>query len=256
MATHHLHKPAPPLDSLVDLIWVSEDWAPPHAQERLMPGGNMNLVISWDRSGRFSAGASGVQTASMMLDTSKPFSILGVSFTAGGSFPFFPMPVGELHNLFVPLESVWGPRAGEVCDRVVAAKTPAAKVAVMECALLSAARGRREQHASVRYGIAALRTQRPVARVVDDVGLSQRRFIEIFRNEVGVTPKAFARVHRFQRVLGCIEHHTEVDWPAVALDAGYFDQAHFIHDFREFAGVSPSMYLKYRESRNHVAVHD
>ena len=221
-----------------------------------MPGGVMNIVISWDRHGDVSAGASGVQTASMMLDTSKPFSLLGVGFKAGGSFPFFPMPVGELHNLFVPLESVWGARAGEVCDRVMHARTPSAKVAVMERALLSAARGRREQHTSVRYGVAALRKQRPVASVVNEIGLSPRRFIEIFRNEVGVTPKAFARVHRFQHVLGRVERLTEVDWSAVALDAGYFDQAHFIHDFREFAGVSPSMYLKYRTARNHIAVHD
>jgi len=92
--------------------------------------------------------------------------------------------------------------------------------------------------------------------VVDQIGLSQRRFIEIFRNEVGLTPKAFSRVCRFQHVLGQVESLTEVDWASVASDCGYFDQAHFIHDFREFAGVSPTMYLRHRESRNHIAIHD
>jgi len=53
---------------------------------------------------------------------------------------------------------------------------------------------------------------RPVAQIVDDVGMSQRRFIETFRNHVGVTPKAFARLRRFQHVLGVVEHLTEVDW--------------------------------------------
>ena len=73
--------------------------------------------------------------------------------------------------------------------------------------------------------------------------MSQRRFIEIFRNEVGVTPKAFSRLRRFQHVLGAVEHLTDVDWTDVAVECGYFDQAHFIHDFREFAGVTPSLYL-------------
>ena len=53
-----------------------------------------------------------------------------------------------------------------------------------------------------------------------------------------------------------MERNPNVDWTAVALSCGYFDQAHFIHDFREFAGVTPSMYLRFRASRNHVVVHD
>ena len=182
-----------------------------------MPMGAMNVVVSWNRSGGVWSGASGVHTESVMLDTSAPFSIIGVSFKPGGGFPFFPMPAGELHNLSVPLDVVWGRGSHEVCERLMSAPTPASKVAAME---------------------------------------QSRRFIEIFRNEVGVTPKAFSRVRRFQHVLGRVERATEVDWTSVACSCGYFDQAHFIHDFREFAGVSPSIYLRYRASRNHIAVHD
>src|SRR5262249_53430653 len=144
----------------------------------------------------------------------------------------------------------------EVCDRLMEAPSTAGKIAVVERALLVAARGKLQRHPAVPYAVAELGKQRTVASVVDRLGLSPRRFIEVFRDEVGVTPKAFSRVRRFQRVLGLVEDATDVDWSAVALDAGYFDQAHFNHDFREFAGVSPSMYLKYRASRNHIAVHD
>jgi methylphosphotriester-DNA--protein-cysteine methyltransferase len=200
-----------------------------------------------------------VHTESVLLDTSASFSIIGVSFKAGGGFPFFPMPAGELHNLSVPLDGVWGTRAQEVCERVMEAPTPARKCRVLEQALVASARGRFGQHPAVQYAVAQLGDSsrpRPVASVVDDIGLSQRRFIEIFRNEVGVTPKAFSRIRRFQHVLGSVEHASEVDWTSVACAHGYFDQAHFIHDFRDFAGVSPSMYLRHRASRNHIAVHD
>ncbi len=111
----------------------------------------------------------------------------------------------------------------------------------------------------MRYAVAELGHRsrpRPVAQVAAHIGLSQRRFIEVFRNEVGLTPKAFSRVCRFQHVLGRVETATHVDWTSVAYDCGYFDQAHFIHDFREFAGVSPTRYLRHRASRNHIAVHD
>jgi len=73
---------------------------------------------------------------------------------------------------------------------------------------------------------------------------------------VGLTPKLFSRIRRFQKVLAGVEDASEVDWARVALSCGYFDQAHFIHDFRAFAGVNPSTYLRYRTHRNHVAVHD
>lgn len=252
----YLQFPSGPLADFVDLIWISEHYSAPHAQERLMPGGAMSVVITWNAQGEIWRGASGVQTKSLTLDTSKPFSVAGVSFKAGGGFPFFPMPAGELHNLTVPLDAVWGRRADDVCEQLMDAPTPPRKAGVLECALLAAARGRLDRHGAVRHAISQLSRQRTVASVADGIGLSQRRFIEIFRNEVGVTPKSFSRVRRFQHVLGAVEDMQDVDWSGVALSAGYFDQAHFIHDFRDFAGVSPSTYLTYRRSRNHIAVYD
>jgi AraC-like DNA-binding protein len=252
-----LRAPAAPLSDFVDIVWIYEAYAPPHPQERLMPMGAMNLVITWNAHGIWS-GVSGVHTHSVLLDTSLPFSIVGVSFKPGGGFPFLPMPAGELQDLSVPLDAVWGRHAHDVCDAVMEADTPARKFSVVEQALLARARGRLERHPAVRYAVDKLGHVQPrtVSSVVEDIGLSQRRFIEVFRKEVGVTPKAYSRVRRFQHVLGCVEHATEVDWSAVALSAGYFDQAHFNHDFRDFAGVSPSNYLRYRASRNHIAVHD
>jgi AraC-like DNA-binding protein len=255
----YLHVPSAPLADFVQLIWIYEGYAPAHAQERLMPQPVMSLVITFDRSGVTWSGVTGPRTESMMLDTSRPFSVIGVSFKAGGGFPFLPMPAGELHNLTVPLEAVWGSRAGGICDALLETESPFTRVRILERALLASARGRFDRHPAVRYAVAELgHRSRPrrVAHVADQIGLSQRRFIEVFRNEVGLTPKAFSRVCRFQHVLGRVEYLAEVDWTSVALDCGYFDQAHFIHDFREFTGVSPTTYLRYRESRNHIAIHD
>jgi methylphosphotriester-DNA--protein-cysteine methyltransferase len=254
----YLHIPSGPLADFVDLIWIYEGYAPPHAQERLLPQPLMSLVITFHGSEVW-GGVSGPRTASTLLDTSQPFSVIGVSFRAGGGFPFFPMPAGELHNLTVPLQAVWGRRADAVCERLVETAAPVDRCRILEQALLGSARGRFDRHPAVRYAVAELGHKarpRPVARVAEHIGLSQRRFIEVFRNEVGLTPKAFSRVCRFQHVLGQVEHATEVDWTSVAYACGYFDQAHFIHDFREFSGVSPTMYLRHRASRNHVVVHD
>jgi methylphosphotriester-DNA--protein-cysteine methyltransferase len=82
-----------------------------------------------------------------------------------------------------------------------------------------------------------------IAHVADKTGFSTRRFIELFKKHVGMTPKLFCRVRRFQNVLRQIASGKSVNWTGVALDGGYFDQAHFIHDFRAFSGINPSKYL-------------
>jgi hypothetical protein len=79
-----------------------------------------------------------------------------------------------------------------------------------------------------------------------------QRFIEVFRNEVDLPPKVFARLVRFQHAVDRITTGTPIDWADLAVASGYFDQPHFIHDFREFSSVSPSAYLRQRSSRNHV----
>jgi len=90
-------------------------------------------------------------------------------------------------------------------------------------------------------------------RIAREANMSQRRFIELFRDEVGVTPKLFCRVQRFQNVVNWIAQHVDVDWVDLALAHGYTDQSHFIHDFRAFSGLKPSEYLGLRtDSLNHV----
>jgi AraC-like DNA-binding protein len=96
-----------------------------------------------------------------------------------------------------------------------------------------------------------------IAAVSEQVGLSAKRFIQVFRNETGFTPKVFCRIRRFQQALDRMEGRKSVEWSGVAQGAGYFDQAHFIHDFRAFSGINPSTYLIHQTPhRNHVPLVD
>jgi AraC-like DNA-binding protein len=79
----------------------------------------------------------------------------------------------------------------------------------------------------------------------------------LFQKEVGLTPKLFCRVRRFQRVLRCIQKGLAFDWTQIALECGYYDQAHFIHDFHAFSGINPSAYLAAHTAHlNHVPLAD
>jgi AraC-like DNA-binding protein len=253
----HVGKPGPPLSEFVDTFWICQDYVQPHAQERLLPTGAMQLVFALDAEGRALSGVAGARSEVATLDTSRPLSAIGVHFRPGGGFPFFGLPAGELHNRNVPLDVLWGGSAATVSDRLWEAETPERRFRILEGALLDRARDRLDGHPAVRYALDQFDRSngaRPVGDVVQRIGVSPRRFIELFRNQVGLTPKAFCRIRRFNEALRRIERLTDVDWVDIALSCGYFDQAHFNHDFRAFSGINPSTYLRHRTSRTHVAV--
>ena len=96
-----------------------------------------------------------------------------------------------------------------------------------------------------------------VRAVAKRVGLSQRRFIQVFTTQVGLTPKRFCRVLRFQHAREIVDQAATLNWARLALTCGYFDQSDLIHDFQEFSGLSPTDYLRLRGNRllrNHVRV--
>ena len=92
-----------------------------------------------------------------------------------------------------------------------------------------------------------------IEQVTAAIGLSAKRFIERFKAEVGVSPKRYCRIRRFQQAVTRAHRGDLVDWAQVALECGYYDQAHFIHEFRSFAGLTPTGYRGARTAfQNHV----
>ena len=84
-------------------------------------------------------------------------------------------------------------------------------------------------------------------------GLSLKRLIRVFAAEVGLTPKLYLRIARFERLLADVYDRPSVDWSGLAATHGYFDQSHLIRDFRDFAGMTPTAYLARRGSAGHHA---
>ena len=244
--------PGPPLSAFVELFWLYES-AVAHPAERLMPTGSMELIVTL-RAPKRELLLAGPYSRAALLDTSQPSLVLGAHFRPGGAFPFLNMPAGELHNLDVTLEDLWG--AGTACllyERLVAAPTPDAKFDVLERTMIAHA-STLERKGAVPWAVRQLKRS-SVAEVTHEIGMSNRGFIEAFRRETGYTPKVFARVQRFQRLLRRIHGRDDVDWSDAALACGYYDQSHLIRDFRAFADMSPSQYLAARTDHlNHVPV--
>jgi AraC-like DNA-binding protein len=99
----------------------------------------------------------------------------------------------------------------------------------------------------VAYAVAEM-TSRPdeisIARMNQKIGYSQKHFIEMFKKQVGLTPKSYSRIMRFQKALQSIDSAVDIDWGQISFDCGFYDQAHFINDFKHFSGFTPDQYGK------------
>ncbi|MGA2371413.1 MAG: DUF6597 domain-containing transcriptional factor [Candidatus Korobacteraceae bacterium] len=263
-------KPLPPLSEFVDVFWLYEGYEVPHEKERLLPDGSVELVVNLreDRIRVYDSHdperphtipgcvVSGPRSEFFVIDTESEAMTVGVHFKPGGAFPFFKAPPAELSNQSIALECLWGTASARLRERLLAAASPHEKLGVLERCLLEQLVKPLERHPAVAFALDRFlgRSQPPsVAQVVEQVGFSQRRFIQLFSDAVGLTPKLFSRVSRFQNVVQSAHAQSDINWATVALDCGYYDQAHFTHDFQSFAGITPSEYLDRRTAHvNHV----
>jgi AraC-like DNA-binding protein len=265
-----VHRLPPPLGGFVDCFWYFDHYLAPHPRERALPTGTVELVVSLrqqrvqvfrdeaDQDGLQFQGAvvCGPHSGYFVLDTSQPASVVGVHFRPGGAAPFLGAPAGEYTNRHLALDDVWGAsQARELHDRLLAAASPEAMFAILERALLARLRRPFLPHPAVAYTLRQLSTAPAlshIGRVQEETGYAAKRFIELFRDAVGLTPKVYCRIERFQKVIERLAGRRKVEWAEVALDGGYYDQSHLNREFRSFCGVTPTEYHPLDGRPNHT----
>lgn len=222
-----------------------------HAQtyERL-PNGELELAVRIGPE-RVLAHVLGARTTAVrkQLADDAPSAIV-VRFKAGGAYPFLGVPVAELTDRGATLEALWG--ADGLRLREAIAQAPSLPVTLQ---LIEAALRERLLHAellepdslrAVRRAIELISAAPEPARIeliARDLGVSARQLRRVFTSVVGLNPKTFARIARFQRALRGARAGSDPEWSTLATHAGYYDQSHLIADFRALAGATPSVLL-------------
>jgi AraC-like DNA-binding protein len=266
------YTPCAPLREFIEDFRLYDNYSGEHLRERILPSGTFELVFNLrddelriygpaqgDQYRSF-AGAliSGPYAGPFMTDTAEEASIIGVHFRPGGACPVLGLTGGEFANAHVALENVWGRAAAELREQLCALSRPAERFELLEERLVARLSDSRTRHGAVRCALgwfARTHGRVRVCDVAEAVDLSQRRFIELFTMEVGLTPKLFGRVQRFQRAIALARDATEPEWAQIAAECGYFDQSHLIRDFAEFAGMSPADYRRRHGRLDRAGIH-
>jgi AraC-like DNA-binding protein len=249
------------------MVWYARAPQPAHRRERILPSGCTQVILNLARDflldcpeeqpAQWSAPSLvvGARTIYEIVDTSDMADLIGVVFEPGG----LPLFAGDAADLFsnrsVGLEDVWGLRARGLRDRLRELETPQQRMHCLEEFLAAfCIAGQSGQavmpHAAMptiefalrRFGQApCMASVREVAR---SVGWSERRFSQVFREQVGLGPKVWCRVQRFQHAVRQLHAGVEVPWPELALECGYYDQSHFANEFRAFSGIDATTYTR------------
>jgi len=256
---YRTHIPPPPLGQFIECVWFFSGYMPDQPRERILPDGTSELIINlqdvprklFDAEGpgrhRSFRGAwlSGPSSEPMVIDALPDSSLMGARFRPGGLAPFLREPVGEVANQVVELDQLWGASANRMREQLLEEATPESRIARLERILLGIL-GRRAADPVAMRALAMFEEAPPfsarVETVAEELGFSHKHFVARFRGAVGLTPKLYCRLLRFRRALEAVHSRPEVDWAEVALESGYYDQAHFNRDFREFSGLTPSAY--------------
>jgi AraC-like DNA-binding protein len=156
------------------------------------------------------------------------------------------VPASAIAGRIVALEDLWGVAATRrLYERLAVARDAVGAAAILESAIaerLACANGHRAG-AQLALDAADRLTSANVSAVALELGVSERHLRRVFRETVGVSPKAFAKLTRFHRALRAAREHDQANWANIAIAAGYYDQAHLIADFRTIAGVTPRALL-------------
>lgn len=220
-------EPAPLLRPWIECFWTRSDEAQPGGQHRILPDGCADFVFDLTEG---NAIAVGTMTRPLLLDGSNPHHFLGVRFRPGRAAAFLRIPLAEITDARVSLRDVWRD-APERAD-----------VATLESALLR--RLAPDRDARVDAAIAQIAsTNARIDDVARDIGISRQHLARQFRHHVGVSPKTFARVMRFRRLVDALPREQDADWASLAAGHGYYDQSHLIDEFRELAGTTPGGFL-------------
>lgn len=225
--------PPPALARWVECLWIvdAQDSIPGYA---VAPDGCLDIVYSPAEGLR----AIGAMTAERRYDLG-PARVCGVRFRPGMAAAFLKTPAAELTDRELPLEDLWGAPARALAERLANATSA---IDALSAALPAPA----ATPDPVQRAIAAITAAHgavDVDAIASAANLSPRQFRRRCLEATGLAPKHLCRVLRFRRAGELAASSPGLKWSLIAVDAGYFDQAHLIRDFREFTGRSPMSVL-------------
>jgi len=269
--TYRESRPSPALRGRVECLWSMRSGERSSRSgrpiERILPDGCVELIVHLrDTFRRFSpdgrphsqprAFVVGPSTRFLLVQPGNRVDTLGVRFRPGAARPFLHAPLDELSEATTRLGDLLGSAGDRLPEALDAEKTETERFRILEGFLLARLRAADRGSPGLQAGIVRTalehRGRLTASELSRRTGTGLRQLQRTFLSELGLPPKSFLRLVRFQGLLAALPRGGSPNWAALAFDCGYADQSHLIRDFRSFSGETPSTLLR---AEGHLSRH-
>jgi AraC-like DNA-binding protein len=240
------YPPPAALRHFVECFWTRGTPRPDEPAHRVLPDGCIDIVLGWrsSTSGSSESLAVGTMTRPLIIGASDRAAFAGVRFWPGRAHAFVRVPASEITDLRVDVADLW-PGGTSALEGLDVSDRDTLFLA-LERALTDRLRSRQPPNRTVDAAVGAILRARgnlSIASLAPALGVTRQYLARAFALHVGVPPKTFARIARVRRVLAEARAAAAVDWATLALDAGYYDQAHLAGDVKELTGRTPTEWV-------------
>ena len=257
-----LYLMAPPADLVpyVEVFWEVHGYAH-YARERILPKTNIELMFNLGPPHRLldptrPAGASvyrdawvaGLQRRPLVIEpcfdaARVPSHLMAARLRPEGAYAFFGLPMDELSNDVIDLDLLSKPACSDVHARLLETSARHERFALLEDLVRARVGAQFRVRPFIRWAAAQIERTHGAVRILDlcqELGVSRKHLNEWFRRQVGLPPKQYAGVARFQQLVARLARPPAPEWSELAQSCGYYDQAHLVHDCQAFAGMAPT----------------
>ncbi|TDX00355.1 helix-turn-helix domain-containing protein [Dinghuibacter silviterrae] len=249
------YKPHPLLDAYIVCYWSALADSPPFRErESLIPDGTTEFMFNFgdpyhQLQGDVPATVKGahiigIRKRSLIISQTTRQDFFCIRFRAGGPFALFGVPAHLFAHGFYDMRDVVGTWVGELEEKLFEAVDNDDRVRITDRYLLERLGTGMEEHTFVRRCVSGLLKGGGVARVLSDAGVTYKTLERRFHRVLGLSPTELVRIHRFNNAVHAMYSGRHASLTSVGHACGYYDQAHFIRDFRYLTGYAPLAFLK------------
>lgn len=255
---YHTYLPAPALAPYIRCYWTLEsEGHPAQTRERIFPDGCTELVFHCgDLFKKYRQAHTadlqprsfvhGQLTGFIEIEPTGKTGIFSVRFQPGGLRPFIDVDMNEITGLEVGLRELWNQEGEILEDRMLNARNDRQRIAILEAFFIARLTEKKQPDDLIGYCLQAMSASGgslPMQQLADELNITRRHLERRFVSGVGIPPKLLSRIIRFQHTLQLIESPQFTNLTMAAYDGGFYDQAHFIKDFKAFTGLNPRQYF-------------